>query len=147
MPNWFDPDAIRGDIESSLTLALPAYGFIYENVEATLHPSGSIRLQISWGSTTDQSIYCPDGTLRSISGVLSVWIFSPANKGTSTPLQTAITLRREFLKWSRLGTCGSEVRISSVNGPRSVETVAGSDFHVHVLTATLTAMEQVSYLR
>ena len=144
---WFDPDTIRGDIESTLTSSLPNYGFIYENVPATLTPEPTIRIQISWGETTDESISCPDGSLRSITGTLSTWVYTPKNQGTSKGLVAAMDLRSLYMQWNRLGDCGQQVRISSVNGPRAGGAATGDDFYVHVLTATLTAMERVSYLR
>lgn len=147
MNEWFDPDAIRGDIESSLATLLPTHKLVYENVESSLGPTGAIRIQISWGGTTDESISCLDGSLRSITGVLSSWIFTPKNQGTSQGLKAAMQLREAYMNWNRLGTCGKQARISAVNGPRSIEASTGDDYHIHILTATLTAMERVSYLR
>lgn len=190
MADYFDPDAIRGDIESAITEVFyprvysttqsyapgdrvrlggavywantsvsgvtppsaewndegPAYKLIYENVESNFAEQGSIRISISWTETSDASIGCPSGTLRSVEGVLSAWIFTPRNRGTSAGLKAAARLRQQYLNWSRLGTCGKGVRISTVNGPRAGGINQGDDFYVHILSARLTAMEQVRYL-
>lgn len=191
MTDFFDPDIIRGDIESSITdlfhpgvysainaysqgdrvringqvykanvavtgVAPPAaqwinegpvYNIIYENVEGTFAQSGAVRISISWADTRNESVFCPGGTLRAITGVLTVWVFTPLGQGTSAGLKAAMRLRNAYLSWSRLGICGKEVRISSVNGPRHLATPSGVDHYAHAVSATLTAMERVSYLR
>lgn len=191
MSDFFDPDAIRGDVESHLTGIFypkvysaatpyavgdrarlngnvyvaknpvtgltppsanwdedgPAYKVIYENVGTTLAESGAIRLAISWAGTQDESIGCTEGTLRLITGVLTCWIFTPRNAGTSQGLKAATRLRRSLLDWNRIGTCGKGVQFHNPNGPRSATVPTGADYYAHIVAVTLRTMERVSYLR
>jgi hypothetical protein len=191
MTDWFDPDAIRGDIESTLTglfdppvydpaapyakgdyvqldrviyralVALPVtpppslewdtvgttYKLVYENVESRLDPYGSIRIQISWGISSFETLYCNEGATRSVAGVATFWIITPKNQGTSQGLQATARLRAILGLWNRLGTCGKQVRISAINGPQASDVYKNSDLYVHILTATLTALETVPFVR
>jgi hypothetical protein len=192
MTDQFDPDAIRGDIETTLTQyfyppfydplkpylvddfiqdngrvyrailpstgVLPpdprtwkllgaAYKLVYENDESSLDPFGSIRIMISWGSSNYSTLQCVDRGTRTITGVISTWIFTPRNQGTSQGLQAAMRLREVFGLWDRIGTCGKQVRISAIDGPQSSANNSQSDLHAHVLTATLTALESVPFVR
>lgn len=191
MTSEFDPNAIRGDIESELTNVFypsahsaatsyvvgnrvrlggvvyranapvigvtppsaewdsegPVYPIIYENVDGKLAPSGGIKVMISWTDTYDASIYCETGTLREVNGVLSTWILTPKNQGTAAALKASARLRSLYLRWARQGTCGQQVKISSVRGPSSSMPSSPTDHCVYVMTASLKAMERVVYVR
>ena len=125
----------------------PACRIIYENVESTLGQFAAIRLALAWRDTKDETIYCPDGSLRSIKGTITFWVLTPKNQGTSTGLKIASSIRQSLALWKRIGTCGKEVRVSDVNGPRGGDAGQGSDHFLHIVTASLTTMEQVDYLR
>lgn len=188
---WFDPNVIRGDIESTLTgffyppvfSATVAYQqgdlvrlnglvfqapsaltgvippatpweekgralpIVYENVESPLGQQGAIRLQISWLDTSNESIGCGEGSLRSIDGVLSCWIFSPKNAGTAIGLKDAMRLRQILNLWKRVSDCGQQIRVYSVNGPRPSSGPQGSDFYTHIVSCSLVAMERIQTLR
>ena len=120
---------------------------IYENVESTVDPFASIRLAISWRDTRNESVSCLDGALRSVNGTITFWILTPKNQGTSAGLKIASSVRQALMLWKRIGTCGKEVRVSAINGPRNGDAGPGSDHFIHIVTASLTTMEQVSYLR
>lgn len=189
--SWFDPDAIRGDIESTLTelfqppvfsatvnyqkndlvrlggfvfrATAPAIGalppaapwekegralpLVYENVPSALGKEGGLLIRISWMSTRNESIGCESGSLRSIEGVLSCWILSPKNMGTSYGVVDAARLRRAFGLWNAVSDCGKQVRMYAVNGPRTENPREGSDFYAHIVTCSMVAMERVNTLR
>ena len=189
--SWFNPDAIRGDFEKTLTdyFYPPAFNPlttyqpetlvryngllfvnsaisigsipplfpwveggralkpIYENVDSTLDPNGAIRIQISWGGTNNESIGCRDGSLRSIEGTLICWIFTPKSKGTSSGLANGARLRTILNSWNASADCGEQVRVYAVRGPSTFEPPRGSDFHAHIVSCSLTAMERVPSLR
>jgi hypothetical protein len=188
---WFDPNAIRGDIEKTLTQSFnpPAYssttnylkdalvslgGFVYsasantvgvappanpwvkesrvlklvyENVDTTLATAGSLRIMISWSVTTNESVGCDVGALRSITGTLTCWVLSPKSSGTSAGLIDAARLRRLFNMWKGVSDCGRQIRMYAVNGPRSASAPSDADFYSHVVTCSLGAMERVQTLR
>jgi hypothetical protein len=188
---WFDPDAIRGDFEKTLTNLFypsafnplvnyspqtlvrfngllfvnsvasfgpvpPSYPWeeagealkpIYENVESELDPNGALRIQISWGGTSNESIGCIDGALRSIEGALTCWIFTPKNKGTRSGLINGARLRRILSAWNSSSDCGEQVRAYTVRGPSVFQLPKGSDFYAQIVSCSLTAMERVSGLR
>lgn len=190
-PEWFNPEAIRGDIEKTITNGFrpkvhnqisvyqpgdfvrlddivyealnkntvsippsadwstkgPVYPIVYENIDSMFGDNGSIRVQISWGNTSDESIGCNNTYLRMITGVLSTWVITPRNKGTKPGLLASMRLREIFSKWNRLGTCGSEIKISAINGPRSVTPNPGDNHFTHILLGTLMAMEKAPRLR
>lgn len=129
------------------TEANRACKIIYENVEANVDPMASMKILISWFDTSNESISCEEGTLRSITGTFTCWIATPKNQGTSAGLQIGGSVRQTLALWRELGTCGEAVRASVIRGPRSSQTAPGLDYYAHVVTATLTAMEQVPYLR
>lgn len=187
MSNWFDPDAIRGDFESTFTTLYypPVYSaattyqigsrvrlngnvyestqvvvgvtppsaqwsllgsackVLYENVPSTLDTS-SLRLQLSWGDTNNESIYHPGGRMRRIDGVIGVWIFTPKGQGTSKSLQIAARVRQTLNLWNKLGTCGKQVMVYDVNGPRSVDSSADESHFLQILSAGLTVFEKLS---
>jgi hypothetical protein len=189
--SWFDPNAIRGDIEQTLTgrfdppvfsalvpydagsyvqlnkvvyqtpspavgIIPPAvpweaqgnvYKLIYENVDSTIPVEGAIRIQISWMMTQNASIGSGDGSLRSVEGVISCWIISPKNTGTKQSLLSASRLRQVFAEWNRASDCGKQIRMYAVNGPRSYQSDPKDEYHIHVVTASITAMERVQTLR
>jgi hypothetical protein len=191
MTDFFDPDVIRGDFESTLTGIFypPVYsasvsyasdararlnGFvyralapvtgvtppsgqwfqegiackiIYSNVESKIDPRGTIKIEVSWGSTRDSSISCVEGSLRDVTGSISSWILTPRNIGTSAGLKVATRLREAYMQWNRIGTCGKQVKIVSVNGPKVISVDPGSDFFGHIMVGTIKTMERVSYLR
>lgn len=124
--------------------ALP---LIYENVNSDVGENGAVQMQISWLRTDSQSIGCFNGSLRSISGVLSCWIYSPRSVGTSMALRDSMRLRSLLSKWRSVSDCGKQVRVHAINGPRSVTPRAGNDFHLHVISCSLTAMERIQTLR
>jgi hypothetical protein len=188
---WFDPNAIRGDIEKTLTQAFnpsvykattnyvkdalvslggfvysasastigvapPANPWvkesrvlklIYENVDATLATAGSLRIVISWLGTSNESVGCDIGSLRSIEGTLTCWVLSPKSSGTSVGLVDAARLRRLFNSWKGVSDCGKQIRMYAANGPRSASVPSDSDFYSHVVTCSLVAMERVQTLR
>lgn len=189
MAQWFDPEAIRSDVEGSLFLAFnpasyssltayaigdrarvssnvyvalaaatgvsppsaqwelegPTYSLIYDGVAATIPAEGAIKLQISWGLTTDMTIPCRSGAVRSVQGVLTAWVYTPPNKGTKQGLLAAARLRKLFGLWGNngLGLCGQQVKMHNPNGPRTIAPAAGVEYQAHVLTCSLTALETV----
>lgn len=121
----------------------PTMKLIYENVESSFNVNGGIRISISWRETRNESIGCNSGSLRSIDGTVSFWIFTPRNVGTSRALRCAMRLRELLNDWRSVSDCGSQVRVYAVNGPRTYDLPSGSDFHAHLVTCSLLAMERV----
>jgi hypothetical protein len=124
----------------------PTYPIIYENVPAVFQLQGAIRVAISWFETQDEGMLCADGRLRSVSGVISTWFFTPRNKGTNAGVSAAARMRRLFAEWDRIGTCGSQCLISRISGPRAIEPDPKADHFIHLLTGKLTTMERVGEL-
>ena len=185
MTNWFNPDSIRSDIESTFTnmyypaaySAATSYvagnrvrrnGIVYEanqsvagvvppasqwntigsackvlyqNVPSTLDTI-SMRIELSWGRTTNESSYSTEGRLRRVDGAMGVWIFTPKGQGSSSSLQIASRVRQTMFLWNRLGTCGEQVMIYDVNGPRSVDSVAEDTHFLQILSASLMVLEK-----
>lgn len=121
----------------------PAYRVLYENVQSVFGENGAIKTVLDWNGTQKESIWGPDGVMRSIDGVLSCWIFTPRYQGTSSGLKASMRMRQFFNQWNRLGTCGRQMMITSPNGPRSIEPDEGDDFYIHILTASARAIETV----
>lgn len=187
MSDWFKPDAIRSDIESTFTsfyypavysaavnyasgslirlggsvyqanqavinVAPPAIQWtllgdackvLYENVSSALDNS-SMKIQLGWGGTSNESIRGPGGRLRRVDGVIGVWIFTPKGQGTSKSLRIASRVRETMNLWNRLGTCGEQVMIYDVNGPRSADSTADETHLLQILSASLVVLEKVS---
>lgn len=187
MSDWFDPDAIRADIESTFTsfyypavysaatsyisgnlvrlngsvyqanqsavgvtppaaqwtLLGDACKVLYENVPSTLDNT-SIRIQLSWGATSNESIQGAGSRLRRVDGVIGIWIFTPKGQGTSKSLKVASRVRQTMNLWNRLGTCGEQVMIYDVNGPRSVDSTAEDTHLLQILSGSLMVLEKVS---
>lgn len=121
---------------------------LYENVNSAPTMQGAIRIQISWFLTQNASVGCPDGSLRSIDGTLSSWIFSPRSQGTSAGLRDASRMRRVLGAWRLASDCGKQVMVYGVNGPRGApDLLQGADFHTHIITCSLRAMERVGSWR
>lgn len=120
---------------------------IYENVDSTFDSSGSLRIQIFWGGTANESIGCPNGSLRSVEGTLVCWIITSRGRGTSTGLAEGARLRSVLNSWNTLSSCGDCVRVSAIRGPSVFESPKGSDFYAHIVSCSLTAMERVPSLR
>lgn len=121
----------------------PSCKILYENVSSTLD-SLSARIQLSWGGTTRKSVYAPDGILREVDGAIGIWIFTPKNQGTSPGLKLAARMRETLNLWKRLGTCGEQVMIYDVNGPRSVDSVSEDTHFVQLLSASLMVLEKAA---
>ena len=118
---------------------------LYENVEAKIPPNGAIRLVQSWAGTS--AITIPSGRSgrwRWADGTLTCWAYTPLGRGTSAGLQIAARIRSLFLHWEKgIFTCGSQVTMTSPDGPRSILPAAGATFHGHLLTCSLSAIETI----
>lgn len=126
----------------------PVYPVLYENVPAKIPAKGAVRMAISWGNTDPMAIRCNTGRMQRVTGVLTCWIYTPANEGTRAGLLAIKRLRDELRRWNPPGVdpngttpAGEYVRVTNPNGPRSSGPANGFDFFTHNLTATLTVIE------
>lgn len=134
----FDPSAW---IE--LGVACPV---LFENVIQTIPEGGAVRVIISWGATTNNTIPCSDtqGSSAEVEGVLTFFAYTPSNQGTKKGLELMTRVRDIIPVWAKLPDLVSETdrpcyRITEPSGPRSAGTETSTDFATHNLTATLTA--------
>lgn len=119
---------------------------IYENVPSSLDSECSVRMQINWGGSSNESVYCPQGRLRRYEGVIALWIFTPKNQGTSKGNRVAASIRQTLELWNRMGTCGEQVMIHSVNGPRSTDSFASENHYLQIVSASVSGLERLSQI-
>lgn len=130
----------------------PVYPVLFENVTSTIPEDGAMRVLISWGQTSQQTLPCYCGAPASlVDGVLTLFAYTQANLGTIAGLNAIRRLRDAIPIWWQLPDIDPLIlrpcyQVSQPNGPRAANAEAGSDFFTHNLTATLTATDEGSPL-
>ena len=126
----------------------PVYPLLYQNVVREIPESGAVRVVASWGqSSSRQAIPCSSaGSASFVEGVMSIFIYTPKNAGSSTALNASNVVRRFMNAWDQLPAPTDNDRpcylLRFPNGPRSGGTEVETSFFTMTTTCELQAWDQ-----